>query len=213
MEQLILGDCLEKMKEIEDGSVDCVITDPPYGLGDTITDKNHYLSYDDRKENLIGLIRQFVPEALRIADRVVITSGVGNLHLYPQPTWTMAWVNKAGVGSSSWGFCCWQPILVYGKDPFLADGKGRRPDTLFQEVNDVEIKGNRHPCCKPTSVMEWIVERVSREGETILDPFMGSGTTGVACVKKKRSFIGIEKDETYFNIASERIKNAQLPLI
>jgi len=209
--KLILGDCLLAMKEIADGSVDCVITDPPYGLGDSVTDKNNYNSYDDTKENLKNLIALFIPECLRIADRVVITSGVGNMHLYPQPTWTMAWVNKAGAGRSPWGFSCWQPIIVYGKDPRLVDCKGSFPDTYFQELNDVDVK-KLHPCCKPTSVMKWIVDRTTRTGETILDPFMGSGTTGVACVQTGRNFIGMELDRDYFEIAKQRIESAQQPL-
>lgn len=69
-------------------------------------------------------------------------------------------------------------------------------------------EGNNHATVKPTALMEYLITMASREGATILDPFMGSGTTGVACKKLNRNFIGIEMDETYFNIAKERIDNA-----
>ena len=68
--------------------------------------------------------------------------------------------------------------------------------------------GNNHPTVKPVALMEYLITMASRDGATILDPFMGSGTTGVACKKLNRNFIGIEMDETYFNIAKERIDNA-----
>lgn len=199
---LYLGDCLEVMRGMDDKSVDAVITDPPYG------NNTEYNSYNDTKDNLRQLVSVFMPHALRIANSVFVTSGVANMWLYPEPTWTLSWVNQAGVGSSSWGFTCWQPILAYGKDPYLQDGKGRRPDTLFQRKTDKNK--NNHPCAKPDNVMRWIIERTTRQGDTILDPFMGSGTTGVACVQTGRKFIGIEISDEYYNIAKKRIQQAQL---
>ena len=68
---------------------------------------------------------------------------------------------------------------------------------------------SQHPTEKPVELMKWLIETYTREGDTILDPFMGSGTTGVACVQTGRNFIGIEIDPTYFAIAEKRIKEAQ----
>ncbi len=67
-----------------------------------------------------------------------------------------------------------------------------------------------HPTQKPVALMEWIIKNYSKDGDTILDPFMGSGTTGVACKNLNRKFIGIELDKNYFNIAKERIDNARI---
>lgn len=200
--KLHLGDCLEFMREMEDKSVDVVFADPPYG------NETDYATYNDTRENLVKLVNGFMPEALRIARRVVVTSGVKNMYLYPEYTWVLSWVNMAGVGSSSWGFSCWQPILVYGKDPFLSQGLGRRADTFMQKNN--QVADVNHPCPKPTNVMRWIIERTSIKGETVFDPFMGSGTTGVACVELGRNFIGCEISEDYFKIAEKRIKQATL---
>ena len=201
---LILGDCLEVMRTMADKSVDAVITDPPYGVG------VDYSMFDDTKDNLKTLVNLFFPEAVRVSNIVTVTPGNGNQHLYPSPTHTLAFINMAGVGYSSWGFSCWQPILVYGKDPFLANGEGCRPDAFVMKNSGDVDKHNGHPCPKPNNVMRWIIERTTRKSDTVLDPFMGSGTTGVACVQTGRNFIGIEIDPTYFAIAEKRIAEAQM---
>lgn len=198
--KLYCADCLDILPTMESKSIDVVIADPIYGNG------TEYNGTDDSQEELERLISGSIDHLLRISDRVLITCGVGNIHLYPKPDWTLAWVTPAGSGSSKWGFCCWQPILAYGKDPYLQNGLGRRPDAIvWTEIS----KPNGHPCPKPEGFMKWLVERGSLTGETILDPFMGSGTTGVAALKLGRNFIGIEKDPSYFSIAEKRIKWAE----
>ena len=124
----------------------------------------------------------------------------------------MAWIiPTTNSGSSKWGFSCWQPILVYGKDPYLANRKGRRPDLIYCNS---KAEKNGHPCPKPLKAWTQILNRVSAfEGDTILDPFMGSGTTGVTCVQTGRNFIGIEIDPNYFEIAKTRIEKAQSEMI
>ena len=67
----------------------------------------------------------------------------------------------------------------------------------------------KHPTIKPLNITEKIIRNSSKENNTILDPFMGSGTTGVACINTNRNFIGVELDEKYYKIAEERIKNAE----
>jgi len=84
------------------------------------------------------------------------------------------------------------------------------PKASKRERNEgCEAGGNNHPTVKPVHVMSWLVRLVSREGDTVLDPFMGSVTTGVVCVQTGRNFIGCEIDEGYFKIAEKRIKEAQ----
>jgi len=195
--KLIHGDCIEEMKKMPDGCVDLILTDPPYGVNYL------YNSYIDTKDNLKKLIDGFMPEALRVAKRVVITCGNGNQYFYPLPTWTMAWVITAGAGQNKWGFTCWQPILVYGKDPYRENRMGARPDII--RSNERSEK-NGHACPKPIGMWTELLERVSvKETDVVLDPFMGSGTTGVACKNTNRNFIGIELDEMYFEIAKNRI--------
>jgi DNA modification methylase len=83
-------------------------------------------------------------------------------------------------------------------------------------VNKNEIRNkakNHHPTVKPIALMEYLIKLVSREGATILDPFMGSGTTGIACKKLNRHFIGIEKEPEYIKIAESRINSLPLKLL
>lgn len=193
---LYLGDCLTVLQEVK---ADAVITDPPYGIG------LDYGTYQDTQDNLAVLAPKFVSLAQACSPLVSITPGNLNQYFYPKPTWTLCWFNRAGAGSGPWGFSCWQPILCYGPDPYLASGKGRRPD--FIEWSEA-AEQNGHPCPKPARFMQRWIERVSLSG-SVCDPFMGSGTTGVACVQMGRTFFGIELHEPYFDIACERIENAQ----
>jgi site-specific DNA-methyltransferase (adenine-specific) len=74
-------------------------------------------------------------------------------------------------------------------------------------ISNASNKGKVHPTQKPVALMEYLIKTYTHEGETVLDFTMGSGTTGLACLNTNRSFIGIEKEEKYFNIAVERINN------
>jgi DNA modification methylase len=199
---LYLGDCLEVMKEIPDKSVDAVITDPPYGLG------FEYNTFEDTQDNLKDLINKVMPEILRVSNCSAITCGHTNVWSYPPAKWIAAWVYGTTNARNSFGFTSWQPILCYGKDPYLAHGMGARMDV----INDSHVPGRNieHPCPKSIEFMRKFVIRFSAlKDDTILDPFMGSGTTGVACVQIGRKFIGIEIDPKYFEIAVKRIKDAQ----
>jgi DNA modification methylase len=105
------------------------------------------------------------------------------------------------------GFTSWQPILFYGKDSFLATGKGARMDVI-QDAHIPEA-GIDHPCPKPIHFVRKLVERATANSSALVfDPFMGSGTTGVACMQLGRNFIGCEIDPKYFAIAEKRIKAA-----
>jgi len=194
-------DCLDFLRTLPDGSVDAVVTDPPYGVG------VQYGSFNDTREELKSLIARVMPELLRVSRVVAMTPGNGNQWLYPDPDWEMAWFEPAGTGMCKWGFQCWHPILLWGKCPYLASGRGGRPDVFSKRWDKVTPNG--HPCPKPESVMRWLVQRVSMENTTILDPFAGSGTTGVACIQTGRNFIGCEIDAGYAEIARRRCREAE----
>lgn len=194
------GDCREVLPTLPRANV--LLTDPPYGVGES------YASFNDTPENLDALLVDVVPLLFAAAPRLAITPGVGNLWRYPRPKWVMSWVTMAGAGSGPWGFCCWQPILVYGADPYMANGKGRRPDTI--QSNESSEK-NGHPCPKPVGVWMKILDRVSVvNGETVLDPFMGSGTTLRVAKDLGRQAIGIEIEERYCEIAARRLQQEVL---
>ena len=196
--QLYKGDCLSFMRGMDTGSVDAVITDPPYGVD------YKYQSYDDSKDNLALLVAGLKEQGRRVSKRMAIFTGVMNSGMYSDSDWTYAWICPAGTGVSAIGFTCWTPIAFYGKDVF--SGKGSRPD-VFVDYKPKRT-GADHPAEKPLSVMLWAIERFTNKDEIILDPFMGSGTTGVACMQLGRKFIGCELDPAYFAIAEKRIKAA-----
>ena len=197
MNQIIQGDCLEVMKQFPDKHFDLCLTDPPYGIG------VDYDSFDDTQENLKELVYKVMPEILRVSKVAIITCGVANIHLYPKPRWIMSWVSTAGCGSGPWGFCCWQPLLCYGKDPFLSNGLGRRPDIIMN--NEASVKCG-HPCPKPLGLWEKVLVRGSvNEGDLVLDPFLGSGTTCKMAKMLNRKYIGIELNPEYIEIAKNRL--------
>jgi DNA modification methylase len=198
------GDCREAMVPLSIPGV--MVTDPPYG-NDTAYD-----TYRDSQENLRGLITEVVLPWLGTNRRAMITPGVGNMWLYPPPTWTLCFASGAGTGSGPWGFTSWQPILAYGKDPYLAKGLGRRPDTkLTSEAGSRD--GGAHPCPKPLALMRWIISRsVIDQSDCITDPFMGSGTTLRAAKDLGRKAIGIEIEERYCEIAANRMAQSVLAL-
>lgn len=189
-------DCRDILPELP--KVDLVLTDPPYGIG------LEYETYIDSSANLKELINSTIPLLISKTDRMALTCGVLNMYSYPKPDWVMAWISSAGVGCSKWGFCCWQPILVYGNDPYLKSGSGRLPD-IFTSNETTQIKD--HPCSKPIGLWSKVLKRCSQqETDIILDPFMGSGTTLVAAKKLGRKAIGIEIEQKYCDIAIKRLQ-------
>ena len=187
-----------------DKTVDAIVTDPPYGLGDSPTEKNNYDQYEDSQKNLVDLIKKFIPLWKPYAKRMVITPGNMNQRLYPAPTWTMAWFTPAGVGRGPWGFCCWQPILCYGKDPRLENCEGSYPDALVHTEN---AEDSIHPCPKPVGFWRWLMERATANGGDVADPFMGSGTTLIVAEQLGRVSCGMEISPAYCDVIIERWEN------
>ncbi len=194
--ELYLGDCLEVMKSIPDKSVDAVITDPPYGIGES-NEKNatrenmakprDYGHYEWDTKPATG---EQISTIRRVSKNQVIFGG-NYFDLPPTPCW-IVWDKQNGNNDFADCELAWTSF----------SSAVRKVEWMW---NGMIRKGNEerhHPTQKPLGVMRWI-------GDTILDPFMGSGTTGVACVQTGRNFIGVEIDEGYFKIAEKRIADAQ----
>lgn len=115
------------------------------------------------------------------------------------PDWLIAWYKGSPGHSAHIGFNDWEPHLVYGKPPHQIHDH-------FQTPLNIEVSG--HPCPKPLSYSMWLIKRAADHGSLVCDPFMGSGTTGVACAKLGRKFIGIEIEPKYFDIACKRIEQS-----
>ena len=185
--RLACCDNMKAMAGLPHGLISAVITDPPYG----VNYKNSEWDKDVPPLDWLALSQT-------LAETVMFTPGNGSQYKYPEPVWTLSWSRPGSVQRSyGGGFSHWEPILVYGKNLMEVDCKVFVPST--------ERKKNGHPCPKPVAVMEWLVKPC---GDVILDPFMGSGTTGIACVNLKRKFIGIELNPDYFQIALREIQEA-----
>lgn len=202
---LYLGDCRDILPGL--GKVDAVVTDPPYGIAFP------YEGYDDTLENLEALIASFVPASRAIADRVIITPGVSNIQRYPVADWIAAWTWETTATFGKLGFSQWQPILYYGKDlaGFGSVNGAIKSDRIHFAGGSAKISSDDpsiHTCPKPLGFMRRLLTRFTNEGETVLDPFLGSGSTAVASMGMNRPFIGIEREEKYFDIACRRIEEA-----
>jgi len=195
--------------------VDAVVTDPPYGISGGVGGQQH----DYRKSNYGGqwednpeYVRRVCVPAIKlcmeIAKCVAVTPGTKCCFEYPPPKDIGCFWSPAASRVSSFGFTTMHPILYYGR--YWRAGKGNWPNgTTMNE----RAEKNGHPCPKPIKAWTWLVEKVTPPGGLVLDPFMGSGTTGVACVQTGRNFIGIEIDRGYFDIAKARIEKAQVEMI
>jgi DNA modification methylase len=211
--RVIQGDCLEVLRTLPDASVDAVVTDPPYGLSlgngkDKRRDGRHglnrpaYSTYDDTPENIAKVVGPALSLALSLAKRGAAFSGP-HVHDLPRFSAMGGVYSSAACGRHCWGFKNFSPVLFYGKHPAL--NKGARPTVL---KSNAAAEKNGHPCPKPLEWMLWLVELCTLPGETVLDPFAGSGTTGVACAMLGRNFIGVELSPEYHAIAERRIAEA-----
>lgn len=188
---LYLGDCLEVLPTL--GKVDAVVTDPPYGT--RVTEWDLPMSPATVSEVMAhcdGYSAWFYSNT-RLADILNAIRATG------RDAWVMPWLKTNAMGFERRFAPQWVPIVVgyTGSLPFWGQDVVHCP-IIPQDVG--------HPTPKPIPVTQWLVDRCG--GTIILDPFMGSGTTGVACVNLGRKFIGIERHEPYFDIACRRIEEA-----
>ena len=328
---LIHGDCLDLMREMPDGSVDAVITDPPYGIGFMGNDWDHGVPGVRFWEQAIRIVKPgahlLAFGGTRTHHRLMVAIEDAGWEIRD----VVMWVYGSGFPKShnlkgerdGWGTAlkpAWEPIIVarkplegtvaqnvlkYGMGAMNIDAcrvegesvpinrleewsgfgqkvqpdyiqetnnQGRWPANLITDGSDEVLAGfpqtgcsgrvkgsvvsgkdghgkpfeannsrgpipyfdsgsaarffycakaskrergdgNTHPTVKPLALMQYLIKLVTQSGDTILDPFMGSGTTGVACVNLNRNFIGIELDEKYFEIAQKRIREAGAQMI
>ncbi len=200
--QLYLGDCRELLPHLP--KVDAVVTDPPYGMKyDTdLSGFNGWSGKGAKCDPIIGDDTRFDPlPFLSIGKYHLFWGAQYFCHSLPESGGWLVF-NKRGKGESSqicFGDCelGWADIMQ----------SVRMYSQTWHGVSRWSLEGRLHPTQKPVGLMEWCIGFT--DGQTILDPFMGSGTTGVAAVKLGRKFIGIEICESYFNIAVRRISEAQ----
>lgn len=194
---LYLGDCMDILPTL--GKVDAVITDPPYGMkrdGKPMSTSSHgghkgyeFLGWDQEVPD-----RRVFEEIFRLSDVQVIWGGNFFTNYLPPSMGWLFWDKGQRIAQSD------------GELAFTNMQKALRVFTLNRA--SIAQDGAVHPTQKPLALMKWCIDQAGSP-DTILDPFMGSGTTGVAAIQMGRKFIGIEREPKYFEIACRRIEQAQ----
>lgn len=237
MYELIQGDCLEKMKSIPDGSIDMVLTDPPYGT--TACKWDSVIDLPLMWKQLNRVIKSNGAVIMTAAQPFTTTLISSNLKAFK---YEMAWIKNRKTGqlnAKNRPMVSHENIIVfYNRQPIYHPYKNGINPRAGTQATPTQTKNYRridnqdkysrpkyltknsvlsgfnvesrglHPTQKPVDLMEYLIKTYTNEGETVLDFTMGSGTTGVACGQLGRRFIGIELDEKFFKIAEARIYDA-----
>ena len=193
--KIILADCMDILKQLETKSVDLILTDPPYG-GNVVrgggvlkkytkTDKRAPLEWD------IAPTKEVIDEMFRVSKNQIIWGG--NYFDLPPTRCFHAW-HKCDI-PLKFSFS----NVEYAWTSFKTNAK------LLSFITGQ--KGKVHPTQKPLDLITWEILNYSKDGDLILDPFSGSGTTAIACEKTGRRFICIEKNQDYFALSVERLEN------
>jgi len=229
------GDCLDVMKDIDDGSIDLILADPPYGTVSCHWDT--VIPFVPMWEHLKRIIKPngaIVMTASQPFTTALISS---NMEMFK---YCWVWNKKKGGNIMS---LKWQPYKVHEDVVVFCDGAvnyypiktpqnkrtgktysdgeangiknygdvrtytDKHPKSII-EISNANQRGKVHPTQKPVQLMEYLIKTYTNEGETVLDFAAGSGTTGIAAINTNRNFILIEKDEKYYEIAKKRTEDA-----
>jgi site-specific DNA-methyltransferase (adenine-specific) len=240
MLRLMCGDCLKMMRRIEDGSVDLILCDLPYGITQNKWDS--VIPLPELWQEYRRVLRPFGAVVLTASQPFTSALVTSNLKWF-RHEWI--WLKNRGSNFVSTGrepFKEHESVLVFSEGKWTYN-KQMQPRTggglaligttktsrsvastnynfsklapIHKELAELRVPSSwqkfntdtsrLHPTIKPVPLMEYMVKTYSNEGDTVLDNCMGSGTTGVACKRLGRNFIGIEKDAEYFEIAKKRI--------
>lgn len=198
--RLLLGDCLQILPVL--GPFDALVTDPPYGIGERLSKGGRGGSFErlisaDASEWDVKPAKEFLDLLLSITSEQLIWGG--NFLPLPPTDKPLCW-NKLRPNQknlSEWEFA-WTSLIGRAQMfNYCANGGFVNPEP------------NVHPTQKPVPLMDWSLSFFPK-AKTVLDPYMGSGTTGVSCAKAGKAFTGIEREEKYFEIACKRIRKAYL---
>lgn len=238
--QLYNDDCVKRMKELPDNSIDIILTSPPYNFGmeySTYEDKRPYDEYLDWLLSVWKECYRILKDDGRIIVNIQPISSDGYLthHDIAKQLIDIGFKYKAEIlweknnyncAYTTWGSWkspsapyikySWEFIYVFCKNDLTHKGNKENIDITDEEFKqytygkwsiapEINMKKYNHPAMFPEELPYRCLKLFSYQGDTVLDPFMGTGTTGVVCKKLKRNFIGIELDKEYFNTAKQRI--------
>jgi len=208
MNEIICADCLEVLKSMPDKSVDLVLTDPPYGIGEA-AGRNKSRSClgvardygDEAWDNAIPT-QEYFDEMRRVSlNQIIFGGNYFAEYLGNSPCWVV-WDKDNGATDFADCELAWTSF-----DTAVRKFRFRWQGMLQEDMAHKEVR--QHPTQKPVELMRWCLDKYSNEGDTILDPFAGSGTTCVAAKILGRKYIGIEISPVYAEIARKRVERAQ----
>ena len=200
---ILCGDCLQYLRELEDKTVDLLLTDPPFGL--------------NGEEEIEGVVQR-LQEADRVCKKMMILMDYRNLWRVDQAfheskigelVWEYGWVSGGRAKAKSGFFPTHNTIGLYGdkKDFRFVNGSIIRRQPGFSSPRQCSFaKKTGHPYEKPVPLMEYLIEGATKPGDTVMDCFMGTGTVGVAAKNTARQFIGMEIERKWYDVATERIE-------
>lgn len=237
--KLLFGDCLDVLKDVESGSVDMVLADLPYGTTackwdtripfEPLWEQLHRVCKSNAAMAMFGsepfssLMRMSNLKRFKYDWVWEKSAATGFLNSKKRPLQSIEMISIFYLSQ-----CHYQPVFENGA-PYRVEQKGvkasanygaqkyvttendgkRYPKSVLRFPKDKQ-KSKLHPTQKPVALLEYLIKTYTNEGDTVLDPTMGSGSTGVACKNLNRNFIGIEMDEKYFAIAKRRIEDCNL---
>ena len=224
--KLIHGDCLEEMRKLADDGVkvDMICTDPPYLMNYKTghrKDKTHDFCKPIANDTNFELIKDIMPllfELLNQGGAIYMFCNANHIDYFKQQIEQhftlkniLIWVkNNWSAGDLKGAYAKQTEFILYAvKGRHILNG-ARDTDTLYYNrvVGNMQLHQNQ----KPVDLCKYLINKSSNENDTVLDCFMGSGSTGVACLQTNRNFIGIELEEKYYNIAKKRCSNYQSKL-
>jgi len=209
------GDCLEYMKSLHPKSVDVSFTSPPYNR----KRNDKYKNYTDQVEDYYGWMCDVIDELLRVTKRHVFFNIQANYYnrqdvykligKYSEKIVEIViWEKDNPMPASGLNITnAVEYFIVLGDEP-LRSNRTYTKNTIHSSVNSK--MGKIHKAVMNQDIADYFISTFTKEGESVLDCFLGLGTTGIACVKFNRDFYGSEKDVEYFSIAEKRIQEAVL---
>ncbi len=225
--KIICGDCLKIMKDIPDNSIDLIITDPPYQYISEKPNRGGFMANKKHLDNInssFGMSfdpRSFLIEAQRILKKF-------NLYVFTNKTLLLDYLSFARENNYSYDLIIWfkpnpvpinkghylidkeYAVYIYEKERYFNSNLGyENYFTIFQQcIGGDNKKEFNHPTIKPLQLISRFVKISSDIGHIVLDPFLGSGTTAIACKMLNRHYIGIEINQEYVEMAKNRLNNA-----
>lgn len=219
-------DCIEGMKMIPDGSVDLIVTDPPYNIGKSGGGDFGYKNrayHDEIADFSFGIQNDYLEEMCRVMKKI-------NIYIWCNKEQFRQYIDFFCDKGAMLSLLCWHktnPIpqcankwlgdteycLHFREHGVRINGSYHEKRTWFvTNANKKDKEKYGHPTIKPFEIIKNLVSNSSCDGDLVLDPFIGSGTTAVACKQLGRNYIGFEKDDKHFHTAVKRVNEYQLTI-